>query len=70
MQDSLLECIKTFEKTVQFVFEYMCIIHEKAAALPGTKTKENFHLATKHVCHTVQFFLQLTMQLLLLSDGN
>ena len=50
MQDSLLECIKTFEKTVQFVFEYMCIIHEKAAALPGTKTKENFHLATKHAC--------------------
>ena len=36
VQDSLLECIKTYEKTEQFVYEYMCIIHEKAAALPGT----------------------------------
>jgi hypothetical protein len=36
----------------------MCIIHEKAAALPGTKTKENFHLATKHACvsHGAIFF--------------
>lgn len=35
VQDSLLDCIKTYEKTEQFVYEYMCIIHEKAAALPG-----------------------------------
>ncbi|CAB4009949.1 Hypothetical predicted protein, partial [Paramuricea clavata] len=34
VQDSLLECVKTYEKTVQFVYEYMCIVHEKAAALP------------------------------------
>jgi hypothetical protein len=54
VQDSLLECVKTYEKTVQFVYEYMCIVHEKAAALPGIHNSlwscllRRFHSSVNH----------------------
>lgn len=37
VQDSLLNCLKTYDKNVQFVYEYVCIVHEKATALPDNE---------------------------------
>lgn len=37
VQDSLLGCLKAYDKTVQFVHEYICIVQEKAATLPDNE---------------------------------
>ena len=56
VQDFLEESVKTYTKAVQFVYEYMCIVQEKTAALPGKHLLSLLVIVVRNTMRVFNFY--------------